>query len=312
MESKERYYSFNCYLRSIFGERVQKISVNAGFGCPNLNGELSQDGCIYCSNNGFGLYAESTKSVEQQIKESIKFYEKRSGVRKFILYFQSFTNTYADLNVLRQRYDIIYKFPQIVGLFIATRPDCVDEEKVKLIADYQKKYLVWLEYGLQTTDDSILKAINRNHTYNDFLKALSLARKYKINVGLHLILGLPQASYECMMNDAFNISQLDIQGVKFHVLHVLRGARLEKIYKKDGIELLGLNEYVSVICDFLEKISSSVVILRMVSNAFKDFLIAPLWINRKTAVIEEINRELEKRNTYQGYYFRDTNQLQNS
>ena len=307
MQPEDGYYSFNRYLRNIFGERVQKISVNAGFDCPNLDGKLSRDGCVYCSNSGFGLYAESIKSVEDQISESIKFYERRLGVRKFILYFQSFTNTYANLTVLQEKYDVIYKFPRIVGLFIATRPDCVDEEKLKLIAKYQKKYLVWIEYGLQTTNNLILKAINRNHTYEDFLKILPLTRKYGINVGLHLILGLPQATCEHMMNDAANISFLDIQGVKFHVLHILKGTYLEKLYANKEIKLLKLDEYVNIICDFLEKIPASIVILRAVSDAFLDFLVAPLWISRKGAVIAEIHRELKKRNTYQGYHFRRNN-----
>ncbi len=178
----ERFYSFNRYLREKFGEKVQRISLDAGFSCPNLDGTLSDNGCIYCNNQGFSPYSRSAKGVSEQIKESIDFYRKRRKINKFIAYFQAFSNTYADLKVLSHNYDIIKEFPQIVGLFIATRPDCVDEAKIKFIAGYKKQYLVWLEYGLQTTHNHILKAINRNHSYEDFLKALKLSRKYGLNV----------------------------------------------------------------------------------------------------------------------------------
>lgn len=153
----ERFYSFNKYLKEKFGERVHRISIDAGFNCPNINGTLSDQRCIYCNNKGFAKYAGTPKSIEEQIEESIIFYRKRMGVNKFIAYFQAFTNTYADIETLQERYDTIRKFPDIVGLFISTRPDCVDKEKLSLIAQYSNDYLVWIEYGLQTTHNRILK-----------------------------------------------------------------------------------------------------------------------------------------------------------
>ena len=163
MES--RFYSFNDYLRGKFGERVHRINIDAGFTCPNLDGTLGNDGCIYCNNKGFSRYACQEISIEKQIEDSITFYEKKMGVKKFIAYFQAFTNTHAPAEVLRERYSIIKKYPQIVGLSISTRPDCVDRAKLDLIEDFTKDYLVWIEYGLQTTDNAILKAINRGHTF---------------------------------------------------------------------------------------------------------------------------------------------------
>jgi radical SAM protein (TIGR01212 family) len=299
---RERYYSFNQYLQKKFGQRVQRISIDAGFGCPNLDGTFSQKGCIYCNNKGFGVYAESHKPIEEQITESIDFYKRRIGAEKFILYFQSFSNTHADAKILRQKYDIIKRFSQIVGLFISTRPDCIDEEKLKLIADYKKNYLVWIEYGVQTTHDYLLDLLNRNHTYKDFLVTLDLTRKYGIDVGIHLILGLPSATEKEMIQDAERISCLDIQGVKFHVLHVLRGTALEEMYNKGALELLTERKYVKIICDFLERIPQHFVILRLISDAPPDYLIAPLWINDKNKVLNEIKKEFQNRKTHQGYY----------
>ena len=297
---KDNYYSFNTYLRKKFGQRIQRISIDAGFNCPNLDGALSKEGCIFCNNKGFGTYAASGKTITEQITESIDFYKKRLGVNKFIAYFQSFANTYDELKNLKQRYDEIRKFPDIVGLFISTRPDCVDEERLQLIADYRKDYLVWIEYGLQTTHNHILSSINRNHTYESFLGALNLTRKYEINVGVHMILGLPGATYQDMIEDAQRISCLDLQGIKFHILHVLSGSGLEHIYKQGKVKLLSEDEYVRIVCDFLEKIPPSWVILRMASSALGDYLIAPQWMSKKQKIIKNIQTELKRRGTCQG------------
>jgi len=297
---QERYHSFNSYLKEKFGQRVHRISIDAGFDCPNLDGSLDKDGCLYCNNKAFGTYARVNKSIKEQIEDSMQFYSERLGVKKFIAYFQSFTNTYAMPEVLREKYDIIKKFPQIVGLAISTRPDCVDEAKIKLISKYRKDYLVWIEYGLQTTHDHILHKINRQHTYKDFLYALELSRKYEINVGVHMILGLPLATYEDMIEDAQRISKLDIQGIKFHILHTLKDTGLEDMYRRGELNLLSRPEYVKIVCDFLERIPSSWVVLRLVSTAFSDYLVAPSWINERAHVIEEIKEELVRRGVHQG------------
>lgn len=300
----ERFYSFNKYLKEKFGERVHRISIDGRFSCPNIDGTLSDQGCIYCNNKGFAKYAGTPKSIEEQIEESIIFYRKRMGVNKFIAYFQAFTNTYADIETLQERYDTIRKFPDIVGLFISTRPDCVDKEKLSLIAQYSNDYLVWIEYGLQTTHNRILKQINRNHTYEDFLNAYDLTRSYDINVGVHVILGLPSQQYEETMQDADRLANLDIQGIKFHVLHILKDAPLEVLYKVEKIQLLTRDEYVKIICDFLERIPQTVAILRLVSTALKNYLVAPGWINNRGILKEEINQEFKRRETYQGCFAR--------
>ena len=299
----ERFYSYNRYLKGAFGERVHRISIDAGLNCPNLDGTINTEGCHYCNNNAFARYAGTQKSIESQIEESIKFYGQRFGVKKFIAYFQAFSNTHDSPQNLKVKYDIIKKYPEIVGLTISTRPDSIDAEKLDLISQYQKDYLVWVEYGLQTTRNDLLARINRNHTYEDFLKTLDMTRKYGIDVGVHIILGLAGPSHDDMIHDARRLAGLDIQGIKFHVLHVLKDSRLEGSYKKGGIQLMSKDEYVRSICDFLEEIPASVVVLRLISTAFKEYLIAPLWINDKSAIISEINKELAKRGTYQGYRY---------
>ncbi len=196
----ERYFSFNRYLRQIFGERVHRISIDAGFSCPNLDGSISDKGCIFCNNLAFVQQYYDNKvsqleNVRKQIQDAINFYSnsKRFKIKKFIAYFQSYTNTYADVEKLKSVYDVVKEFTQIVGISISTRPDCIDEEKLKLINSYTEKYLVWMEYGMQTSDDKILIWLNRGHSWNEFVNAVELTKKYpKINIGAHIIVGLPQ------------------------------------------------------------------------------------------------------------------------
>ncbi|MEI8350476.1 MAG: TIGR01212 family radical SAM protein [Candidatus Omnitrophota bacterium] len=303
----EPFYSFNRYLQELFGERVHRIPIDAGFSCPNIDGYSNRNGCIYCNNKGFVVHDSRGKGITQQIEESIVFYKKRLGVRKFIAYFQAFTNTYADVTTLQKTYDIIKVFPQIVGLCIATRPDCIDNEKIKLIAEYKKDYLVWMEYGLQTTHDRLLKICNRNHCYEDFITALRLTRSYDIASGVHIIIGLPTQTYQECMEDAMRLAQLDIQGIKFHVLHVLRETQLETLYRQQTVKLLEENEYVRMLCDFLERIPPRKVILRLVSSASNEYLIAPLWMNGRHEIKAKVTDEFKKRKTYQGYLCNSVN-----
>ncbi len=300
---QERFYSFNCYLREKFGERVHRISIDAGFSCPNIDGTKSKEGCIYCNNKAFSRFSREKISIEEQIVRSIQFYSEKMKVKKFIAYFQAFTNTYADVETLKKTYDVIKRFPQIVGIFISTRPDCVDEEKIRMISRYKDKYLVWMEYGLQTTHDRILEIINRNHTYKDFLTAFNLSKKYGLEVGAHIILGLPTQTYEEMMEDAYRLAQLKIDGIKFHVLHVLKDTLLEREYQEGKISLLTQQDYVNLVCDFLERLPKRCVILRLVSTADPKYLIGPCWINERGKVIEAIKKELERRGSFQGYFY---------
>ncbi|MCK9574045.1 MAG: TIGR01212 family radical SAM protein [Candidatus Omnitrophica bacterium] len=303
----ETYYSFNKYLRGKFGERVHRISIDAGFNCPNVDGVLSKEGCIYCDNKGFSAYAGKAKDVKTQITESIEYYKKKSGIKKFIAYFQAFSNTYSDIKSLKEKYDTIRQFPEIAGLFISTRPDCINEEKIKLIGSYKNEYLVWIEYGLQTTNDQALQALNRNHTYENFTRAVTLTRKYGINVGVHLILGLPWLTHADTMRDAILLSKLDIQGIKLHVLHIFKDTKLYQMHKERPVKLPTQKEYIKMVCDFLERIPDNIVILRLISSANPKFLVAPLWMNDKNSVIDCIKKEFMSRGTKQGYLVKINN-----
>ena len=294
------YYSFNQYLRERYGSRVHRLSLNAGFTCPNRDGSLGSDGCIFCNEEGFSRFAKSDKSPKDQIRDSIELFKKRYKTDKFIAYFQNASNTYAPPEKLKKIYDVIKDFPEIVGLSISTRPDCIDSEKLDLIESYSKDYEVWIEYGLQTIHDGTLDKIERFHTFKQSLEAINETAKRNIKVGVHIILGLPGETKDDILKTAKTIAGLPVSGVKLHVFHVLKNTKLEKLFKNNNVKLLSMPQYVSLACDFLEHLKPSCVIFRLVSDANQDVLLAPPWINDKEKVLEEIKTEFDKRKTHQG------------
>ncbi|MFH1547863.1 MAG: TIGR01212 family radical SAM protein, partial [Candidatus Omnitrophota bacterium] len=219
---------------------------------------------------------------------------------KFIVYFQAYTNTFAPLNILKERYDVVRKFQDIVGISIGTRPDCVNEEILDLINSYSKDYEVWLEYGLQSIHDKTLKLINRHHTYKDFFKAVELTKKRNIKICAHIIIGLPNETKEEILETAKTLAKLKIDGVKIHPLHIVKGTKLEEFYNKDKYKPLELDEYVNIVTEFLGYIPPTTVIQRITADCPKEFLVAPLWILNKNAVLNLIEKKLEENNTYQG------------
>ena len=296
------YYSFNEFLQEKFGCRVHRLSLNAGFLCPNLDGTLSFDGCVFCNNKAFSHFTkENISSIEEQIRLSMEYSSKRFKAKKFIAYFQSFTNTYSNPAILKQRYDIIRKFPDIVGLSISTRPDCIDKEKLDLIESYTDDYMVWIEYGLQTVHSEGLKSIRRNHDFSDFEKAVELTRRRKgINIACHVILGLWTETKDDMLSTAEKISAMPLSGLKFHCLHVLKDTFLQKLHQKEELKFLSEDEYVDILVSFLELIPKEFVVLRVISGADREFLIAPLWINDKQRLLNKIRDEFIRRASFQG------------
>ncbi|MBD3263469.1 MAG: TIGR01212 family radical SAM protein [Candidatus Omnitrophica bacterium] len=306
LKIKNYYYSFNGYLRERFGCRVHRLSLNAGFFCPNLDGSLSNKGCVFCNNKAFSRFAKNHRfSLEDQIRQSIAYARNRYGAQKYIAYFQSFSNTYAGIEELKAKYSVVRKFKDIVGIAISTRPDCIDREKIKLISSFSSDYEVYLEYGLQSAHDRSLKAINRNHSFKDFRNALDLANSSGIKVGVHVILGLPGETKEDMMATAGAISELDLWGIKFHCLHVVKNTELARIYNDSSqkLELLSPSEYVDILIGFLTRIPPHWVILRLVSGADKQTLIAPSWVNEKQKILKMIQEEMRKRGARQGVIF---------
>lgn len=303
-----RYYSFNNYLREKFGVRVHRVPLNAGFTCPNKDGTLSGEGCIFCNEEGFSIHADTRLSLKDQIEKGMGFAAKRYNAEKFIAYFQNASGTYADIKELKESYDIIKRYPDVVGLFISTRPDCIDEEKLELIASYNEDYDVWIEYGVQTVHDRTLEEINRLHTFSQAKESIVNTDKMGIKVGVHIILGLPGESVEDMLATAETLSKLPVSGMKLHVLHVLKGTRLEKMFNESrgterhapAMSMLSRDEYVNISCKFLERMPRRCVVLRLVSDAKEDFLVAPEWIKEKQGVIRDIEKRLAQLDTFQG------------
>ncbi len=303
--SMQRYRDFNRYLKEIFGERVQRISLDAGLSCPNRDGRISKGGCIYCDRRGSGSGAmiNNGQSIREQIARGRLFGEKRYGAKKFIAYFQSFSNTYAPLAKLRELYDAALECPDVVGLFVATRPDCVDNDVLALLASYTKDYLVWIEYGLQSANDPTLLTINRGHDVKCFEHAVRRASEHKVNVCAHVILGLPGETRPMMLETARYLSSLPVSGVKIHLLYVLEGTRLAELYKEGAYVCLGRDEYIDLVIDFLELLPPDMVIQRLTGDPLPSELLAPDWAKEKSRNLSLIREKLNKRDTWQGKNF---------
>lgn len=298
------YNKFGNYLKKYFGCRVHKVTLDAGFTCPNRDGYLSYDGCTYCNNQGFSSNTRiPSRSLEEQLAEGISYFKSRFNAEKFIAYFQAYTNTYAALPELKKRYDVVRSFEDIVGISIGTRPDCVTPEILDLIESYSDKYTVWVEYGLQTIHEKTLKRINRGHTYESFLKAIAMTANRKINMCAHVILGLPGETSRDMMDTAGTLAQLPIHGLKLHILHVMKDTPLEGLYNKGEIKLLSFEEYVGLVCDFLERIPYEFTIQRLTADAPASVLVAPLWVTRKMEILSAIEKEFARRGSFQGRFF---------
>ncbi len=306
--AQKRYNQYSRHLRDIFKCKVYKITLDAGFSCPNRDGTISGRGCIFCDTGGsFSRAHPSSLPIEDQLAKGVSRLKSRFGAQKFIAYFQAYTNTYAPVEKLKQLYDRGVSHPDVVGLSIGTRPDCVDEEKLRLIASYTGDYLVWVEYGLQSAHNKTLSLINRGHSFEDFAGAVELSRKLGINTCAHVIIGLPGETRDDMLQTARTLADIGVNGVKIHLLCVLRDTELENLYNAGKIRILSVEEYVSTVCDFLELLPPSVSIHRLAGNGLKELLVAPKWLDEKFKVLNMIDRELEKRDSGQGRFFPEFN-----
>lgn len=300
-KNNKRYNLFSSYLKKKFNEKVYKVTLDAGFSCPNRDGTLSSSGCIFCDDSGSFSQAHSNKlDVEKQLEVGMETLKKRFKAKKFLSYFQAYSNTYKPVDKLKLLYDKALTPDDVVGLSIGTRPDCVDDEKLDLIASYSKTKEVWLEFGLQSANDKTLKMINRGHDYKCFENAYLKAKDRNINVCVHVILGLMNETYDEIMYTAKTLAKLNVDGIKFHMLCVLKNTQLEKIYNKNKFELLNEDEYVDLVCDFLEVLPPTTTIHRIAGNGLNKLLIEPHWIMNKFETLNKIDRTLEKRNSYQG------------
>ncbi|OQY04674.1 MAG: TIGR01212 family radical SAM protein [Desulfobacteraceae bacterium 4572_123] len=299
----KRYTDLNTYLRNLFGCRVQKISIDAGLSCPNRDGTISRGGCSYCNARGSGTGAHTLGfSVTDQLLKSRQALARRYKAKKFIAYFQSYTNTYARLSTLKALYSEALAVEDIVGLSIGTRPDCVNEAILDLLQEYASNYLVWIEYGLQSANDKTLKRINRGHDVQCFKKAVALTKNRGIMICAHIILGLPGENRDQMLKTADFIASMGIDGIKLHLLYVVKDTPMEHLYRKGKYTCLEQLEYVDLVCDFLERIPSNIVIQRLTGDPHPEELVAPRWSLKKTETLNLIRRTLETRDSMQGKY----------
>lgn len=299
-----RYYSLKQFLIEKFGEKVYKVSIDAGFSCPNRDGITGKDGCMFCSPRGSGDFAgDSTLSVREQLYNSHKgireLYEKH-GINKYIAYFQAYTNTYAPIKVLRQKFLEAASVPEVVGLAIATRPDCLGPDVLDLLAELSHQQYIWIELGLQTVHEKTANLIGRGYPLSIFEEAVSNLNELGIDIVCHMIFGLPSESKTQMLESIKYISNIKLQGIKLHLLHVLEETPLAQMYKDGKFETLSMNEYVQTVVDALELLPPDFVIHRLTGDGPKNTLIAPEWSINKREVLNRIERELALRSTYQG------------
>lgn len=297
----ERYNDLNSYLRNRFGCRVQKITLDAGLTCPNRDGSISTGGCIYCNARGSGTGAHGGgMSITDQLLQGKRALSRRYGARKFIAYFQSYSNTYAPVDRLRALYQEALAVEDVVGLAIGTRPDCVDDEVLSLLGEYGNAYMVWLEYGLQSAHDPTLRRINRGHDVSCFIRAVEAAKAAEIPVCAHVILGLPSETRAHMLQTADLLADLEIAGVKIHLLYVVKGTPMETFYRQGDYRCLEQDEYVRLVCDFIERLPPNTVVQRLTGDPHRDELVAPQWSLKKSETLARIRETLEKRDSWQG------------
>lgn len=296
----KRYNQFSAYLKNKFGAKVYKITIDAGFSCPNRDGKISTGGCIFCDEGGSFSQAHSNLlSIQEQVNTGAKTLHDRFKAEKFMSYFQAYTNTYRPVNELEKIYKSALNHPDIVGLSIGTRPDCVENDKLDLISDISKDYYTWIEYGLQSVHDKTLLKINRGHNFDCFLDAYERTKERGINVCTHVIFGLWESRDE-ILQTAEKLAELKVDGVKIHMLCALKDTKLATLYENKEIDFMSEEEYVQLVCDFLEILPPETTIHRLAGNGLKKNLIAPRWLGAKLDCLNKIDREFVNRNSYQG------------
>ena len=300
-DDNKRYHTYNYYLRHKYGKKVFKVPLNANFGCPNRDGTKGVGGCTYCSNKMSGDYAGNPlDDIERQYNDVRQSLLKKWSDAKCIPYFQAGTNTYAPLNVQKELFERAMKLKDAVGLNISTRADCINEETADMLYEISKKTNLEVELGLQTIYDSTAKRINRCHTYDDFLNGYNMLKERGIDVCVHIINGLPGETEDMMINTAQTVGALNPHGMKIHLLYIIKGTKMHKQYLSGEVKALERDEYVQIVCNQLERIPEDVVIERVTGDGVKEDLIAPLWSLKKFCVMNEIDKEMARRNSYQG------------
>ena len=305
-DSNKRYYTYDYYLRRTFGGKCMKIPLDAGFTCPNIDGRCSVGGCIYCSPRGSGDFAaDAVLPIEEQFEIVKDQLSSKWKTERYIPYFQAHTNTYAPLEVIREKVEAVACKEGVVGINIATRADCLEDDVVEYLAELAERTVLTVELGLQTVHDSVAYAINRGHTFDDFLGGYEKLRRasHKIQICVHLIFGLPDEDREMMLESVREVARLMPDQVKFHLLHVIRGTRLGEIYLEGGYEPLEMEEYVDIVASALTLLPPDTVVGRVTGDGMQSELLAPDWSRKKTVVINNIDKKMFSEDLWQGKFF---------
>ena len=297
----KRYYTLNCFYKKKFGTKVFKVSLNGGFTCPNKDGTVGKNGCIFCSKLGSGDFAGNiNKDLITQFNEVKSILHNKWPKAKYIGYFQANTNTYAPLNILKEKYETILALPNVVGLNIATRSDAITNECYDYLSELNKKTDLTIELGLQSIKAETLKFINRGHDLKNFEDCFKKLKKRNINVVVHIINGLPYETKDMMIETAKYLNKLKIDGIKIHMLHIIKNTELAKMYEEKPFHILSKEEYIDIVINQLEYLDENIVINRITGDPVKEDLIEPVWLLKKFVVLNDIDKEMKKRNTYQG------------
>ena len=300
-----KIYMLNDFLKEKFNEKIYKVSLDGDFTCPNRDGKVSRGGCIFCSENGSGDFtATKLKSIHAQIEEQIDLVSKKYKGDKYIAYFQNFTNTYAEVSYLRKIYQEALSHEKIVGLAIATRPDCLEDDVLELLAELNKKTFLWVELGLQTLNDDVAKYFNRAYETEIYKEASEKLNRLNIKFVTHIIIGLPKEENDDYLKTAIFAQNCGTWGIKLHLMYVVKNTPLEKLYLNGDLKVNTKEEYVEKVINILENISPEIVVHRLTGDGDRETLVAPLWSIKKIDVLNSIHKELKRRNTYQGklYY----------
>lgn len=304
-DSNKRYYTLDYYYKHKYGCKIAKISLNMGLTCPNKDGKVGYGGCIYCSKLGSGEYAgDKNKPLKDQFDEVKNVMIKKWPSAKFIAYFQANTNTYAPIEKLKKAWEEVLTYDNVVGINISTRPDAIEKECYDYLEELNKKTDLVVELGLQTIHDKTSKFINRCHDLNSFETALNELNKRGIKVLVHVIFSLPYETKDMMLDTIKYLSNKNIWGIKIHMLHILKGTLLAKIYEQEKFPILTKDEYVQIVCDSLELLPENIVINRLTGDPKVDDLIEPFWLVKKFCVLNDIDKEMARRDSYQGKMFK--------
>lgn len=303
----KRYLDYSSFIKSTFGERVQKISLDIGFSCPNRDGSKGYGGCTYCNNNTFNPdYCEPTKSIKTQLEQGIEFFGKKYKSIHYLAYFQAYTNTYTDIDSLKKMYEEALNVEGVIGLVIGTRPDCISDEVIEYLSFLSKKYFISLEFGVESTNEKTLLSVNRCHTYEETKATFEKCKNKGFHLGAHIILGLPGETKKDLLNHAFEVSNLPIDTLKIHHLQIVKNSVMAIQYKRnpENFNLFSSEDYIDFITNFIGHLQPNIIIERFISETPQDLLIAPKWNNLKNfEVVAKIDKKLIEKNCWQGKYY---------